>query len=46
VLLPLVLVLLVAGHVVMVRVKGVVPPFEDDPVAPTRTANIESTGAP
>lgn len=46
VLLPLVLVLLVAGHVVMVRVKGVVPPFEDDPVAPTRTANSESTGAP
>jgi ubiquinol-cytochrome c reductase cytochrome b subunit len=45
VLLPLVLVALVAGHVVMVRVKGVVPPFEDDP-AGTRAEDLESTGAP
>jgi ubiquinol-cytochrome c reductase cytochrome b subunit len=45
VLLPLVLVALVAGHVVMVRVKGVVPPFEDDPVG-TRADDLESTGAP
>jgi quinol-cytochrome oxidoreductase complex cytochrome b subunit len=46
VLLPLVLVALVAAHVIMVRIKGVVPPFEDDSVAATRAADVESTGAP
>jgi ubiquinol-cytochrome c reductase cytochrome b subunit len=33
VLLPLVLVFLVAVHVVLVRIKGVVPPFEENPSA-------------
>ena len=33
VLLPLVLVFLVAVHVVLVRIKGVVPPFEESPSA-------------
>jgi quinol-cytochrome oxidoreductase complex cytochrome b subunit len=51
VLLPLLLVILVGAHVVMVRIKGVVPPFEDDKAAtpsPIAAAPIvaESTGAP
>jgi quinol-cytochrome oxidoreductase complex cytochrome b subunit len=33
VLLPLVLVFFVAVHVVLVRIKGVVPPFEDKVVS-------------
>jgi ubiquinol-cytochrome c reductase cytochrome b subunit len=33
VLMPIVLVLLVGAHVVMVRIKGVVPPFEESAVA-------------
>jgi ubiquinol-cytochrome c reductase cytochrome b subunit len=45
VLMPIILVLLVVVHVVMVRVKGVVTPFEDNPVHPPFEVNPVSPGA-
>jgi ubiquinol-cytochrome c reductase cytochrome b subunit len=41
VLLPMVVVLLVAGHVLLVRLRGVVPPF-----APSKSPAIETEMVP
>jgi ubiquinol-cytochrome c reductase cytochrome b subunit len=46
VLMPLILVALVGVHVVMVRIKGVVPPFEDDRVVQVAPAVAAAPVAP